>query len=277
MAAQASAITCPVCFRHCRLKEGQTGNCLARANQGGSSVSINYGQLTALALDPIEKKPLAMFHPGSYILSAGSYGCNLHCSFCQNWEISQEEAAARFFSPEQLADLAEREKRRGNIGLAFTYNEPTIGFEYLRDTGRLVHERGMKNVLVTNGSVTVETLRTFLPYMDAMNIDLKSFSEDFYRRIGGDLETVKAFIKEAAASCHVEITTLIVTGENDSREEMDAIAAWIASVNPEIPLHVTRFFPRYRMTDRPAADVGNLLELVQTAKGHLEHVFPGNI
>lgn len=277
MADLKGAITCPVCFRHCRLQEGQTGNCLARTNLGGESVSNNYGQLTSLALDPIEKKPLAMFHPGSYILSAGSYGCNLHCSFCQNWQISQEMAETTYFSPETLADLAEREKKHSNIGVAFTYNEPTIGYEYLRDTGRLIHERGMKNVLVTNGSVTLETLHTFLPYMDAMNIDLKSFSDDFYKKMGGDLEAVKAFIKEAAPACHVEITTLIVTGENDSREEMDAIAAWIASVDPEIPLHVARFFPRYRMTDRPAANVGNLLNLVKIAEGYLKNVFPGNI
>lgn len=272
-----TTIRCPVCFRHCLLEEGRTGSCLARANIGGKPVSLNYGHVTSLALDPIEKKPLAMFHPGSWILSVGSFGCNLHCSFCQNWQISQEMAEAEYISPEQLADLAEREKKHGNIGVAFTYNEPTIAYEYLRDTAAIVHARGMKNVLVTNGSVTLETLRTFLPYIDAMNIDLKSFSEEFYRKIGGDLETVKAFIGESAASCHVEITTLIVTGENDSVEEMDALAAWIASINPEIPLHVTRFFPRYHMKDRPATDISRLLQLVQTAEKYLKYVFPGNI
>ena len=277
MSENTSAIRCPVCFRHCLLEEGRTGSCLARANIGGKSVSLNYGQVTSLALDPIEKKPLAMFHPGSQVLSVGSFGCNLHCSFCQNWQISQECADSEYISPEQLADLAEREKKHGNIGVAFTYNEPTIGFEYLRDTAAIVHERGMKNVLVTNGSVTLETLRTFLPYIDAMNIDLKSFSEEFYRKIGGDLETVKAFIRESAAVCHVEITTLIVTGENDSTEEMDALAAWIASINPEIPLHVTRFFPRYRMKDRPATDISQLMQLVRTAEKHLKYVLPGNI
>lgn len=271
------SITCPVCFRHCRLEEGQTGNCLARANHGGKSVSLNYGLLTALALDPIEKKPLAMFHPGSWILSAGSFGCNLHCSFCQNWQISQEEAETEDISPEGLADLAEREKKHGNIGIAYTYNEPTIGYEFIRDTAMLIRERGMKNVLVTNGSVTVETLRTFLPYIDAMNIDLKSFSEAFYRKMGGDLETVKAFIQEAARACHVEITTLIVTNENDTEEEMEALSSWIASIDPDIPLHVTRFFPRYQMTDRPAADIDNLLHLCETARKHLKYVFPGNI
>jgi pyruvate formate lyase activating enzyme len=135
----------------------------------------------------------------------------------------------------------------------------------------------MKNVLVTNGSVTVETLRTFLPYIDAMNIDLKSFSEAFYRKMGGDLETVKAFIQEAAGACHVEITTLIVTNENDTEEEMEELSAWIASIDPDIPLHVTRFFPRYQMTDRPAADIDNLLRLCETARKHLKYVFPGNI
>ena len=275
MSENTSAIRCPFCFRHCLLEEGRTGSCLARANIGGKSVSLNYGQVTSLALDPIEKKPLAMFCPGSWILSVGSFGCNLHCSFCQNWQISQECADSEYISPEQLADLAE--KKHGNIGVAFTYNEPTIGFEYLRDTAAIVHERGMKNVLVTNGSVTLETLRTFLPYIDAMNIDLKSFSEEFYRKIGGNLETVKAFIRESAAACHVEITTLIVTGENDNTEEMDALAAWIASINPEIPLHVTRFFPRYRMKDRPATDISRLMQLVRTAEKHLKYVLPGNI
>lgn len=272
---------CQVCMHHCNLEEGQKGICGARINQGGTIRCDNYGKVTALALDPIEKKPLNMFYPGSLILSVGSYGCNLRCPFCQNHEISmagQDQGNRDYvrLSPEMLADKARTCKSLGSIGVAFTYNEPLVGWEYVRDTAKLVKEAGMVNVLVTNGTAFPEVLEELLPYMDAMNIDLKGFTREYYRKLGGDLEMVKEFIGQAAALCHVELTTLIVPGENDSPEEMEQEARWIASVDKGIPLHVTRFFPRYHMTDREATRTRQVYYLAEVAKGYLEHVFVGN-
>lgn len=270
---------CQVCMHHCSLSSGQTGFCRARKNENGTVICGNYGRITSMALDPIEKKPLKMFRPGSKILSVGSYGCNLRCPFCQNYEISMADEAAGgtlYISPKDLAYKALEYKDAGNIGVAFTYNEPLVGWEYVRDTARLVREAGMVNVLVTNGSVTQEVLEELLPFTDAMNIDLKGFRADSYRKLGGDLETVKAFIRRAAESCHVEITTLIVPEENDSLEEMEEEAQWIASLGGEIPLHVTRFFPRYHMEDRGPTDIGRVYLLAETARKYLKNVFVGN-
>ncbi len=272
---------CQVCMHHCCLEEGQTGICGARKNEGGKIVCISYGKVTSLALDPIEKKPLRLFKPGSLVLSAGSYGCNLRCPFCQNHEISMAGWGGLIpetdeISPEVLADKAVKLKRLGNIGVAFTYNEPLVGWEYVWDTAKLVKEKGMDNILVTNGSASLEVLEELLPYMDAMNIDLKGFRQEYYHKLGGELETVKRFITRAAASCHVELTTLIVPGENDSPEEMEQEAMWIASIGREIPLHVTRFFPRYRMTDRAATDTTQVYGLADRAREYLRYVFVGN-
>ena len=270
---------CQVCMHHCSLGPGQTGFCLARKNENGAVICGNYGRGTTMALDPTEKKPLKMFRPGSRILSVGSYGCNLRCPFCQNYEISMADEAAAgalYISPKELAQKALEYKAAGNIGVAFTYNEPLVGWEYVRDTAKLVREAGMVIVLVTNGSATLEVLEELLPFTDAMNIDLKGFRADYYRNLGGDLETVKAFIRHAAASCHVEITTLIVPEENDSLEEMEEEAQWIASLDGEIPLHVTRFFPRYHMENREPTDIGRVYLLAETARKYLKNVFVGN-
>ena len=274
---------CEVCIHNCALAPGQTGLCGARKNEGGEIICDNYGLITSIALDPIEKKPLRDFYPGSMILSVGSYGCNLRCPFCQNHEISMADSGSsetEYVSPRQLADTAllwKEQKSAGNIGIAYTYNEPLVGWEYVRDTARLVREYGMVNVLVTNGTASQKVLEELLPWIDAMNIDLKGFREEYYRKLGGDLETVKAFITRAAESCHVELTTLIVPGKNDSPEEMEAQAKWISGLNPAIPLHINRFFPRYRMKDRKATDVDQLYRLARTAGRYLERVYVGNV
>ena len=276
---QKREAVCPVCPHHCLLAEGQTGRCRARKNREGKIVSINYGKLTSLMLDPIEKKPLRRFFPGSRILSVGSFGCNLACPFCQNYEISMADSGQAHWqeaAPEALAGLAQEYQSYGNIGVAFTYNEPLVGYEFVRDTARLVRERGMKNVLVTNGCAEPLVLEELLPYVDAMNIDLKGFTGEWYERLGGDLETVKRFIARAAQDCHVELTTLIVPGENDSEEEMDREARWIASLDWEIPLHVTRFFPQYRMADKVPTPVERVYRLRNTAAQWLRYVYVGN-
>lgn len=273
--------TCQVCMHYCTLSPGQTGLCGARKNEDGKIVAANYGRITSLALDPIEKKPLNNFRPGSRILSIGSYGCNLRCPFCQNHEISMVREAdtdCPYVSSERLADIAlEQKKRAGNIGVAYTYNEPLVGWEYVRDTARLVKECGMVNVLVTNGTASLEILEELLPYIDAINIDLKGFQADYYRMLGGDFDIVKSFITRAVNSCHVELTTLIVPGENDSLEEMEEEARWIAALRPDIPLHITRFFPQYHMLDRSPTDVRRLYRLAETAGRYLTHVYVGNV
>ena len=294
---------CTVCCHHCLLEEGKTGACGARRNEDGRIIASNYGRLTALALDPIEKKPLARFYPGRTILSVGSYGCSLRCPFCQNYEIaSARESAGRgrtgpapityyegrherlldtaFYSPRDLCDIALGLRDRGNLGIAFTYNEPLVGWEFVLDTAKLFHKEGMKTVLVSNGMASQEVLHKILPYIDAMNIDLKGFTEEFYRDfVGGDLEMVKDFIRKAADSCHIELTKLIIPDKNDSEEEMRQMAEWIVALRggkgDEIPLQVSRYITRYKWTT-PATPVETVYRLAQTAREQLKYVYTGN-
>lgn len=270
---------CQTCLHHCKLRPGQWGLCRARKNEGGEIVCGNYGRVSSLALDPIEKKPLNRFYPGSKILSVGSFGCNLRCPFCQNHEISMvppNRSEDNYLSPDTLTAIAADCKDKGNIGVAFTYNEPLVGWEYVLDTAKLVKDAGMKNVLVTNGTASPEVLKKLLPYIDAMNIDLKGFRDEYYQKLGGSLTGVKEFIVQAVSDCHVELTTLIVPEENDSISEMEEEAAWIASVNREIPLHVSRFFPRYQMEKAEATSVKSVYDLAETAGKYLKYVYTGN-
>ena len=277
---------CNVCFRRCSLEEGRVGSCGARIGRNGAVEPLWYGRISSVALDPIEKKPLYHFYPGSRILSVGSLGCNLHCPFCQNHEIAQAEGKGGFsvpvetVSPTELAELAERCRSRGNIGIAFTYNEPLVGYEFVRDTARLAKKKGLLNVLVTNGTAAPEILEEIAPYVDAMNIDLKGFTPEFYRDfLGGDLEMVKEFIRTAAESCHVELTKLIIPEKNDSEDEMRRMADWIASLRGgkgrNIPLHVSRYFPRYKWT-APATPVKTVYRLADAARERLDYVYTGN-
>lgn len=270
--------TCTLCFHHCQLDEGQTGFCRARAGRGDKIVPLNYGRLTSLALDPIEKKPLRRFHPGSQILSVGSFGCNLRCPFCQNASIAQvgSEAPTRNVTPEELANLARELVPRGNIGVAYTYNEPLVGYEYVRDCAERIHQAGLLNVLVSNGTIEEKPWRELLPLIDAANIDLKGFNDSWYRSLSGDLATVKRNIAIAAEHCHVEVTTLIIPGSNDSPEEMQAEAQWLAAISPDIPLHISRFFPRHHMTNRPPTPVDTIYHLADIAREHLQYVYTGN-
>ena len=271
---------CVVCPHLCELSEGQTGICKARRNIEGKIVSINYGKITSIGLDYIEKKPLSMFHSGSKILSVGSFGCNMDCPFCQNYSIStatEENVETKYISPFDLARMAEEMKDKGNIGVAFTYNEPMIGYEYVRDTAIETKKLGMKNVVVTCGNVFLPILEEVLPYIDAFNIDLKSFSKEQYKNLGGNLKTVQDFIVCAAKKSHVEITNLIVPGMNDTEEEMEALSSWLSSIDKAIPLHISRFFPNRNMTDCKPTDVSLLKNLYNIAKKNLDNVFLGNV
>ncbi|MCR5343041.1 MAG: AmmeMemoRadiSam system radical SAM enzyme [Butyrivibrio sp.] len=282
---------CKVCYRHCEIEDGGLGFCKVRTAADGVVVPVNYGKITSIALDPIEKKPLARFMPGSKIISVGSFGCNLRCPFCQNYEISWSDEAysfndrAEYLPPEALSELALSYRGRGNVGVAFTYNEPLVGYEYVRDAAKLVHENGMVNVLVSNGMASLEVLEEIIPYIDAMNIDLKSFTDSYYEDfIKGNRQMVMEFIEEAAKHCHIELTTLIIPGENDSNEEMRELSGWIASlkgsdgknIGQEIPLLISRFFPRFHLTDRDATDVGLIYHLADVARENLKYVYTGN-
>jgi len=272
-------VQCELCFHRCELEEGQTGFCRARGNRGGTVVALNYGKLTSLALDPIEKKPLRHFHPGSWILSAGSFGCNMRCPFCQNYQIAmarEGDIGTVSVTPERLAEKAEELVPDGNIGVAYTYNECLVGYEYIRDTGALVHQRGMVNVLVTNGIIEERPWLELLPLIDAVNIDLKGFTSDWYRRLEGDLETVKRSIVLAAERCHLEVTTLLIPWENDSVEEIRALSRWLAGISPDIPLHLTRFFPRYKMKNLPPTALRSVYDLAEVARESLNYVYTGN-
>jgi len=267
---------CGICPRKCALEEGQTGFCNGRHNVGGKIVCKNYGQLTAIALDPIEKKPLRRFFPGSWILSVGSYGCNFRCPFCQNHTISMAKEGEHdtvYVSPEVLVEKALQLVPRGNIGIAYTYNEPLISYEYIMDCAMLAREKGLKNVIVSNGYICEEPLLKLLPCIDAANIDLKSFSHDFYKKIGGDLEAVKNTIAICSKNCHTEVTTLIIPDENDSPEEMEELSKWIGQVDKNIPLHITRFYPMYRYVHKKPADSGRIHRLAQIARKHLNFVY----
>lgn len=274
---------CHVCYRHCKLNEGQAGICGARICKDGRVVTRDYGLVSAIALDPIEKKPLSRFCPGSKILSVGSCGCNLRCPFCQNDDISwgedvgQVRKESRVLDPEELVRIAERYREDGNIGIAFTYNEPLVTYEFVRDTSKLSHEAGMKNVIVSNGTAESSVLSEIAPYIDAMNIDLKCFDADTYKSVlGGDLEMTKNFISQAVKTAHVELTCLIVPGISDSPEMMREMSGWIASLDDEIPLHVSRFFPRFHMADSRPTPVATVYELADIAREKLKYVYTGN-
>jgi len=260
-------LQCQLCPWHCRIPPNKAGICRVRENIGGVLRSLNYAEVTSAHMDPIEKKPLYHFHPGSGILSLGTFGCNLSCKFCQNWEISQGRPPTQHLEPEEALALAQKGQRQsGNIGIAYTYNEPIIWYEYVYDTAQLVHEAGMVNVLVTNGLIEEEPLRELLPYVDAMNVDIKAWSEDFYRKIcHGEAWPARRTVEIAAQQCHVEITVLIIPGYNDSDEELEKIFDWAASVRRDMPVHLSRYYPAYKF-DAPSTPAETLRHAYQLAR-----------
>ncbi|HNV48018.1 MAG TPA: AmmeMemoRadiSam system radical SAM enzyme [Spirochaetota bacterium] len=274
-AESGSAVRCHLCPHECRIAAGAAGTCGVRINRDGKLFSAIYGEVTSVAMDPIEKKPLYHFHPGSQILSIGTKGCNFRCAFCQNWSISQDlNARTAAYRPEDIVQAA---RTNNSIGIAYTYSEPIIWFEYVLECARLAREAGLKNVMVTNGFVNPAPRAELLELIDAMNIDLKTFNDDTYRRIPhGRLQPVLDTIVAAHAAAHVEITTLVVTGMNDTMEEMRAIIDWIAALDPGIPWHISRYHPSYKY-DAPATDVDFMLRVHEAARKKLHHVYCGNI
>lgn len=276
-------VRCDVCPHGCAPAPGATGACRARSNVGGAIVPTGYGRITSLAIDPVEKKPLAQWRPGSTVLSVGSYGCNLRCPWCQNASISQvgeDGVAWRDVSAYELAALAAQAHARDSrmVGVAFTYNEPLVCWEYVRDAGTLVHERGLSNVLVSAGCVSQHVMREVAPLIDAANIDLKSIRATTYDMLGGDLRVVQQSIELLAEtpSCHLEVTCLVVPGVNDTEDEMRELASWVASVDKNIVLHVTRFHPAWHKRDVGPTPVAKVYALADAARSILPYVYTGN-
>ena len=272
-------IKCLLCPHSCIIKPGETGICGVRENRNNEIAPLTYGVISGYALDPVEKKPLYHFYPGRNILSIGSFGCNLKCDFCQNYHISQNvvtEGAPRL-SPENLVSSAVRAEH--NIGIAYTYNEPVIWYEYMTDCARLAAEKGLKNVMVTNGFINSKPLEALTEIIDAFNIDLKSFDGEFYSKYtGASLKPVLDTIRDVASSGrHLEITTLIIPRLNDSADEMKREAEWIAeNAGNRVPLHISRYFPMY-MRDDPPTPLETMLTLQEVASEYLDFVYTGNI
>jgi pyruvate formate lyase activating enzyme len=276
---------CRVCEHFCAVKPGEMGKCCVRQNVDGTLYLLVYGEAIAVHVDPIEKKPLFHFMPGQQILSIGTYGCNFRCAFCQNWQMSQvsdTDGLLRYVSkrpsPDVLVDTCLRERIPM---IAYTYNEPTVFFEYTYDTAKLAHEHGIKNVYVSNGYMSQDTLDMIEPYLDGINVDLKAFDDDFYReRCQARLEPVKRNISYIARETDIwiEVTTLLIPGLNDSDEELRAMAEWLVGVDPELVWHVTAFRPDYKMRDWSSTSLQTLARAYEIGvQAGLRHVYVGNV
>lgn len=274
-------IRCTLCPHMCIIHEGNYGICGVRGNLGGKIVAKNYGSISGMAIDPIEKKPLYHFFPGSKVLSIGSWGCNLKCNFCQNWQISQNCESNNNSGVEmQVKEIAFKAKEAvNNIGVAYTYNEPTVWFEFMLETAKLIKEQGLFNVMVSNGYINKEPLTELINYIDAFNIDLKAFSDGFYKDMAkGSLYYVLDTIKTIKAyNKHIELTTLIIPGKNDNVDQFTQMVEWIVNeIGEQTVLHISKYFPRYKQVIPPTGDE-KLNELCQIAKQYLKHVYIGNL
>ncbi|WP_017416065.1 AmmeMemoRadiSam system radical SAM enzyme [Clostridium tunisiense] len=270
-------IHCFLCPHNCIIDKNNFGKCRVRINEDDKLYTINYGEVTSISMDPIEKKPLHYFKPSTNILSIGSFGCNFTCGFCQNHSISHVEAPSEFFSKEKLVQLILT--LEDNIGIAFTYNEPSIWYEYVYEVSKLLKETSEDKsvVLVTNGYISEEPLKELLPYVDAMNIDLKSYNNDYYNKVcGGNLTPVLKTIEQAAKNCHVEVTNLLVSNEHHSIEDIESISKFLSNIDKNIPLHLSRYFPRYKMNN-PATTIETMVAAEEIAKKYLNRVSLGNI
>ena len=269
-----NSVSCLLCPHECSIKDGKVGICSVRKNESGVLIPLTYGRPSSIQLDPIEKKPLYHFLPGSKILSIGTSGCNFSCGFCQNWSLVKSDIPHSFLPPEDLPTLAQK---HSSIGIAYTYNEPLIWYEYILDAGKAVKEAGLRNVLVTNGFINPEPLDQILPLIDAINIDLKSIDPSFYKKIcKGELEPVKETIRRSHDSCLIEVTNLIIPNENDSEDQIKRLVEFIAGIDQNIPLHFSRYFP-HRGFSSPPTSPDKLLRAYEIAKTMIHYVYLGNM
>lgn len=279
---EGNKVRCNLCPHNCLISSGKRGICNVREakvedNGELKLYTINYGEITSISLDPIEKKPLYEFYPGSNILSIGSFGCNFKCSFCQNYSISQEIPSTRFIEAKAMAEYSIN--MDNNIGLAFTYNEPSIWYEYVLHVAKEIKRlnKDHKVVLVTNGFINEEPLRELLPYVDALNIDLKGNDEYYKTLCFGNMEAVKRSIKVAKEmNCHIEVTTLLVPEENTENKTLTEIGKFLSSIDSKIPLHISRYFPRYKMDKRPTS-LEEMKDSYVKLKNYLDNIYLGNL
>jgi pyruvate formate lyase activating enzyme len=274
---EGNRVQCRLCPHNCSIGEGRVGICGVRMNVNGKLHTLIYGEASSVAMDPIEKKPLYHFFPGSNILSVGTVGCSFRCGFCQNYHISQNSKyPTDYYAPEDMVSLASRNR---SIGIAYTYSEPLIWYEWVIDTCRLARKSGLKNVFVTNGYINMEPLRDLLEFSDAFNVDLKSFSEDFYKKyIGGKLKPVLETIEEISKRKDIvlEVTTLVIPGYNDSDEEIGRLTDWLSSLGKDIPYHLSAYYPMYKFK-APPTPVSTLQRLKKIAVKRMNYVYLGNV
>jgi pyruvate formate lyase activating enzyme len=277
---EKDCIRCLLCPHACLLAPGQRGICRGREHRQERLVATTFGRITSCAVDPIEKKPLYHFLPGTKVLSVGTVGCNLSCSFCQNWQISQQDAPTQSLEPGELVELATKLQGQdpSMVGIAYTYSEPLIWYEYIQEAAKLAHQKGLYNVVVSNGFINPEPLKALLPLLDAANIDLKAFSNTFYRRwCKGAAAPPRQSAKLLKESCHLELTCLLIPGANDSPEEISQLVDWIAdNLGQDVPLHLSRYFPSFKM-DRPPTPIETMTRALEIAKGKLNYVYLGNV
>jgi pyruvate formate lyase activating enzyme len=263
---------CKLCPHECAIPPGGEGICWARKNEDGTLYAQNYGRTTSLAVDPIEKKPLFHFRPGTEILSVSPNGCNMRCPYCQNYTISARKVQTTTITPEDLVNLA---KQYDSPSIAFTYTEPIIWFEFIKDTAKYSNKEGIDLVMVTNGQILEKPLDELLKIVSAMNVDLKSMSSEYYKKtLKGSLEATKRTIEKASEKIHVEVTNLMIQGDNDT--EIEELAKYLASIKKTIPLHISRYFP-HKDYEKPPTSIETLKKAYETASDYLYYVYVGNI
>jgi pyruvate formate lyase activating enzyme len=269
-----SKVKCLLCPHTCTIASDKSGKCLIRKNINGKLIQSAYGQVCSASFDPIEKKPLYNYYPTRPILSIGTNGCNMRCHFCQNWNISTQETNRETTTPEHLLQLS---KSKNSIGIAYTYNEPLIWYEFVYDCAKVFRDGGQKNVLVTNGQINSEPLEELLPLIDAANIDLKGYTEGFYKKEGGDLQTTKNTIEAMAkAGKHIELTNLLIPQLNDDEADFEEMCRFIASISKDIPLHISRYFPQYK-SNQAVTSEQKMMDFRNIATKYLNYVFLGNV
>ncbi len=276
---EGHSIFCELCPQECHIMEEGSGNCGVRRERDGKLFALNYDHCGMLAVDPVERKPLFHFYPGWNVLSMGTIGCNMQCTFCQNWNlVSGEDEGKEQLNPETVLSMLREHPPGEVLGAAYCYNEPMVWYEFVLDSSRLLAEHGYKNILVTNGYINKAPLKELLPSLDALNIDIKAFSDEFYRRYssGKGLQEIRRTVEDSLASCHVELTYLVIGSLNDSLTEINRFIDWVASLDSEIPVHFRRYFPAHRM-DVPPTPIMTMRKIWDMARERLSYVYLGSI